>query len=270
MLPGWRGEFRWSSTRVARSTIRRRRSGSACGLRAPRSPNASRSSNRRCGNSAMRWCPRASSTTTGSPACIPKSCSTIWRPCGTAGSTAAIPISARSASSRICSRAPNSFTAYRRRLPSALHARVGVYCYDTMTLVGPGSWQAIRAATDVARTAVDLVASGAPGRLCADTAAGSPRDEVRVRRVVLPQQRRGRRTGAARRRIRTGRRRRHRRPPRQRHPGDLLRAARRLHDLRSRRPRCGLVSAPRRFRRRDRARRGLRRQSEPAARPRIR
>ena len=48
MLPGWRGEFRWSSTRVVRSTIRRRRSGSACGLRAPRSPNASRSSNRRC------------------------------------------------------------------------------------------------------------------------------------------------------------------------------------------------------------------------------
>jgi acetoin utilization deacetylase AcuC-like enzyme len=48
------------------------------------------------------------------------------------------------------------------RLPSALHAQVGVYCYDTMTLVGPDSWRAIKAATDVARTAVDLVASGAP------------------------------------------------------------------------------------------------------------
>ena len=50
----------------------------------------------------------------------------------------------------------------RRRLPTALHAEVGAYCYDTMTLIGPGSWRAIRAATHAARTAVDLVVSGAP------------------------------------------------------------------------------------------------------------
>ena len=50
----------------------------------------------------------------------------------------------------------------RRRLPTALHAQVGTYCYDTMTLIGPGSWRAIRAATHAARTAVELVASGAP------------------------------------------------------------------------------------------------------------
>jgi acetoin utilization deacetylase AcuC-like enzyme len=50
----------------------------------------------------------------------------------------------------------------RRRLPTALHAQVGTYCYDTMTLIGPGSWRAIRAATHAARTAVDLVASGTP------------------------------------------------------------------------------------------------------------
>ncbi len=48
------------------------------------------------------------------------------------------------------------------RLPAAVHAQVGAFCYDTMTLVGPGSWRAIRAATHAARTAVDLVASGAP------------------------------------------------------------------------------------------------------------
>ena len=48
------------------------------------------------------------------------------------------------------------------RLPAALHAQVGAFCYDTMTLVGPGSWQAIRAATHVTRTAADLVVSGAP------------------------------------------------------------------------------------------------------------
>lgn len=46
--------------------------------------------------------------------------------------------------------------------PAALHGRVGQYCYDTMTLVGPGTWEAARAAVDVALTAVDLVVAGAP------------------------------------------------------------------------------------------------------------
>jgi acetoin utilization deacetylase AcuC-like enzyme len=45
--------------------------------------------------------------------------------------------------------------------PVATHARAGVYCYDTMTLIGPGTWQAARAAVDVALTAADLVADGA-------------------------------------------------------------------------------------------------------------
>lgn len=47
------------------------------------------------------------------------------------------------------------------RPPAAVHAQVGAFCYDTMTLIGPGSWRAIRAATDVTRTAVGLVVSGA-------------------------------------------------------------------------------------------------------------
>ncbi len=46
--------------------------------------------------------------------------------------------------------------------PVALHARAGVFCYDTMTLVGTGTWEAARAAVDVALTAVDLVLAGAP------------------------------------------------------------------------------------------------------------
>jgi len=46
------------------------------------------------------------------------------------------------------------------RSPAATHGRVGRFCYDTMTLVGPGSWEAIRAAADAALTAADLVASG--------------------------------------------------------------------------------------------------------------
>lgn len=47
------------------------------------------------------------------------------------------------------------------RSPRAVHARAGRFCYDTMTLVGPGTWAAARAAVDVALTAVDLVADGA-------------------------------------------------------------------------------------------------------------
>jgi acetoin utilization deacetylase AcuC-like enzyme len=46
------------------------------------------------------------------------------------------------------------------RSPAATHGRVGKFCYDTMTLLGPGSWEAIRAAADAALTAADLVASG--------------------------------------------------------------------------------------------------------------
>jgi acetoin utilization deacetylase AcuC-like enzyme len=46
------------------------------------------------------------------------------------------------------------------RIPPATHARAGRYCYDTMTLVGPGTWRAARAAVDCALTAVDLVVGG--------------------------------------------------------------------------------------------------------------
>jgi acetoin utilization deacetylase AcuC-like enzyme len=46
------------------------------------------------------------------------------------------------------------------RVPPAVHARAGLFCYDTMTLVGPGSWAAIRGAVDAALTAADLVAGG--------------------------------------------------------------------------------------------------------------
>ncbi len=46
------------------------------------------------------------------------------------------------------------------RPPAATHGRVGLYCYDTMTLVGPGTWEAIRAAADAALTAAGLIAAG--------------------------------------------------------------------------------------------------------------
>jgi acetoin utilization deacetylase AcuC-like enzyme len=46
------------------------------------------------------------------------------------------------------------------RRPTATHAQVGMFCYDTMTLVGPGSWEAIRAAADCARSAAALISAG--------------------------------------------------------------------------------------------------------------
>jgi acetoin utilization deacetylase AcuC-like enzyme len=46
--------------------------------------------------------------------------------------------------------------------PTAVWARPGLFAYDTMTLIGPGTWEAARAAVDVALTAVDLVTGGEP------------------------------------------------------------------------------------------------------------
>ena len=46
------------------------------------------------------------------------------------------------------------------REPVAAHAAAGRYCYDTMTLVGPGTWEGARAAVDVALTCVDIVGNG--------------------------------------------------------------------------------------------------------------
>jgi acetoin utilization deacetylase AcuC-like enzyme len=45
--------------------------------------------------------------------------------------------------------------------PAAVWAWPGRFAYDTMTLIGPGTWEAARGAVDVALTAVDLVADGA-------------------------------------------------------------------------------------------------------------
>jgi acetoin utilization deacetylase AcuC-like enzyme len=49
-----------------------------------------------------------------------------------------------------------------RRVPTAVWAKPGWFAYDTMTLVGPGTWEAARAAADAALTAVDLVVAGEP------------------------------------------------------------------------------------------------------------
>jgi acetoin utilization deacetylase AcuC-like enzyme len=47
-------------------------------------------------------------------------------------------------------------------MPAAVTARAGRFAYDTMTLIGPGTWEAARTAADVALTAAALVVAGEP------------------------------------------------------------------------------------------------------------
>jgi acetoin utilization deacetylase AcuC-like enzyme len=47
-------------------------------------------------------------------------------------------------------------------VPTAVAARAGQFAFDTMTLIGPGTWEAARAAVDVALTAAKLVLDGEP------------------------------------------------------------------------------------------------------------
>jgi len=50
--------------------------------------------------------------------------------------------------------------------PAATWARTGLYAYDTMTLIGPGTWPAARAAADAALTAADLAVSSGLAYAC--------------------------------------------------------------------------------------------------------
>ena len=57
---------------------------------------------------------------------------------------------------------PSLFSGFAPTVPSAPSARAGAHAYDTMTLIGPGTYEAARAGVDTALTAADLVAAGAP------------------------------------------------------------------------------------------------------------
>ena len=57
---------------------------------------------------------------------------------------------------------PGMLQGLPMRRPYGIHGRAGRYAYDTMTLVGPGTWDAARGAVDAALTAVDLVSAGEP------------------------------------------------------------------------------------------------------------
>ena len=57
---------------------------------------------------------------------------------------------------------PGLIGGHRARDPTAVTARAGRFAYDTMTLIGPGTWEAARAAVDAAVTAAELVLAGEP------------------------------------------------------------------------------------------------------------
>src|SRR3954447_24992365 len=152
---------------------------------------------------------------------------------------------------------------------AATHGRAGQFGYDTMTLVGPGTWEAARAAVDCALTAVDLVTTRSTSSAVAAYALCRPPGHHVTRQgyggscylnnaAVAAQ-------ALRRRRPRPRRRGRPRRPPRQRHPGDLL-GARRC-DLRvpARRPGRRVVPALLRPLRRDRRGRRHRPHPQPPA-----
>lgn len=56
---------------------------------------------------------------------------------------------------------PGLLGAHAPRVPRSPAARTGMYCFDTLTGIGPGTWEAARAAVDCALTASDLVLAGA-------------------------------------------------------------------------------------------------------------
>jgi acetoin utilization deacetylase AcuC-like enzyme len=56
---------------------------------------------------------------------------------------------------------PGLLAGVEPRVPTALSARTGAWCFDTMTAVGEGTWEAARAAVDTGLTAADLVLAGA-------------------------------------------------------------------------------------------------------------
>lgn len=64
--------------------------------------------------------------------------------------------------------------------PATPAARAGRWCYDTMTLIGPGTWPSARAAADVALTAADLVLAGdaAAYALCRPPGHHATRDAI--------------------------------------------------------------------------------------------
>ncbi|MEI2643328.1 MAG: hypothetical protein V9G10_13660 [Candidatus Nanopelagicales bacterium] len=84
---------------------------------------------------------------------------------------------------------PGLLSGLPLRTPAATHARAGRFCYDTMTLVGPGTYRAARAAADAALDRRGPRSIRSTRRLRRMPPAGTPCHPRRVRRLLLLEQR---------------------------------------------------------------------------------
>ena len=244
-------------------TSRTPRSGSGCGRRPSRSPERAEPDPSRAdgGRRAGRRGGSRTTTRRSSPSTTLR-CSSSSRPPGRSGSAAGLPVDP--GQDRVVPYIfphPGLTAGLEPAVPAATWARTGAFCFDTMTLIGPGTWEAVRGAADAALTAADLVAGGAaaayaccrpPGHHVTRSAYGGScyLNNAAIAAARLRDRGRG-----------AGRDRRRRRPPRQRGAVDLLGARRRLHRLGPRRSRSRLVPALPRRRGRARGGRGSRRRT---------
>jgi acetoin utilization deacetylase AcuC-like enzyme len=67
---------------------------------------------------------------------------------------------------------PDLFSGRDARPASSITARAGQFAFDTMTVIGPGTWEAARAALDTAVTAAQRVLEGAPAAYAATRPPG--------------------------------------------------------------------------------------------------
>ena len=130
---------------------------------------------------------------------------------------------------------PNVHPArYPATYPKALAGRAGWHQVDLACPIGPHTWDAALASSEVADDRGRHGAGRRAACLCALPAARPSRLCRHGGRLLLPEQHRHRRPAAAR-QARARRRARCRRPSRQRHAGHLLRARRRAHRVDPRR-----------------------------------
>ena len=71
---------------------------------------------------------------------------------------------------------PDLFSGRPARPATSITARAGQFAYDTMTLIGPGTWEAARAALDAAVTAARARARRGARRVRLHAPARPPRD----------------------------------------------------------------------------------------------
>ena len=78
---------------------------------------------------------------------------------------------------------PGLFSGQGVRTATSITARAGQFGYDTLTAVGPGTWEAARGAVDAAVTAADLVLEAIARRLRLHPPARPSRDPDLLRRA---------------------------------------------------------------------------------------